>query len=81
MLEKYVSPENKYYPEGMKDKDGYWISIYMNAKGIGYNTRMVAAKDAPKTWQDLLDPKWKGKLLMDTGDFEWYANMMKIWGR
>ena len=29
----------------------------------GYNSRLVKAEDAPKSWNDLLDPKWKGKLV------------------
>ncbi|MGH3759310.1 ABC transporter substrate-binding protein [Actinophytocola sp.] len=32
------------------------------AYGIQYNTKLVAAQDVPKTWDDLLDPKWKGKI-------------------
>lgn len=31
---------------------------------IAYNTAKVSAADAPKTWKDLLDPKWQGKIAM-----------------
>src|SRR5438128_10758335 len=47
---------------------------------VTYNTRLVAPKDLPREYSDLLDPKWKGRLGLDTSDFEWYANLKKIWG-
>ncbi|CAM3518987.1 ABC transporter substrate-binding protein [Kibdelosporangium persicum] len=38
--------------------------VQVQPSGFGYNTDMVSEKDAPKDWPDLLDPKWKGKILM-----------------
>jgi ABC-type Fe3+ transport system substrate-binding protein len=50
------------YPDELKQKDGNWTAyvIYVFAPGI--NTNMVSMEAAPKTYQDLLDPKWKGKM-------------------
>jgi iron(III) transport system substrate-binding protein len=42
---------------------------------------MVAEKDRPKDWPDLLDPKWKGKIGMDEEEFEWYGTLVDYWGR
>jgi len=36
--------------------------------------------DLPRDYADLLSPKWKGRLGMDSSDLEWYANVRKIWG-
>ena len=47
----------------LKDKDGYYFGLRATVNVITYNTRAVTAADAPKTWKDLLDPKWKGKLV------------------
>ena len=44
-----------------------------------YNTKLVAAKDVPKTWEDLLDPKWKGKIAVSTATHHW-ARLSQLWG-
>jgi len=51
------------FPAGFKDKDGYYYGLRATVNAITYNTKMVSAAEAPKTWKDLLDPKWKGKMV------------------
>ena len=51
------------FPAGFKDKDGYYYGLRATVTTIAYNTKAVTAADSPKTWKDLLDPKWKGKLV------------------
>ncbi|MFC1817093.1 ABC transporter substrate-binding protein [Thermodesulfobacteriota bacterium] len=80
LLAKYHSPQRDFYPEGIKDPEGYWTSIYDNLGIIGYNTKLVSPREAPKTWNDLLDPKWKGKMGMDVKAYYWFASMLKIMG-
>ncbi len=41
---------------------GYWTQVVGISLGVIYNKKMVAKDDAPKTLQDLLDPKWKGQI-------------------
>jgi iron(III) transport system substrate-binding protein len=41
----------------------------------------VNKKDAPKSYQDLLDPRWKDKLGMDADEGEWFAGLITVWGR
>ncbi len=81
LFAKYPSPHSKFYPEGFKDPQGHWTSFYMNPATIGYNTKLVPAVQAPKDWGDLLDPKWKGQMIMDREESEWFANMLKFMGR
>ena len=38
-------------------------------------------KDAPRNYPDLLDPKWKGKMLMDSTDYDWFGTLVMVWGR
>jgi len=64
-----------------KDPQGYWTGIYVNNLVLAYNTALVAPKDAPKTYSDLLDPKWKGKMLMDSTDYDWFGTLITVWGR
>ena len=42
-----------------------WIPAWIHAYGVIVNTRMVKPEDEPKKWSDLLDPKWKDKILSD----------------
>ena len=63
LLMKYTPPGIEGFPAGFKDKDGYHYGLRATVTVIAYNTKAVAAGDAPRTWKDLLDPKWKGKLV------------------
>ena len=64
MLEAYV-PEDvaKFYPAEHKDPDGQFASFRVWFCIIAYNTNLVKKEDAPTSYADLLDPKWKGKLV------------------
>ena len=53
----------KHYPEAHKDPDGMFASFRIGLCIIAYNTSLVKAEEAPKSFADLLDPKWKGKLV------------------
>ncbi|MFD2760870.1 ABC transporter substrate-binding protein [Lentibacillus juripiscarius] len=46
----------------MKHEDGYYVGTEMFVLGFAYNTELVSEEEAPKTWDDLLDPKWEGKI-------------------
>jgi iron(III) transport system substrate-binding protein len=63
LLLKYDSPMRKDIT-GNKDAEGYWTGVRINAIVMAYNTKKVKPEDVPKTWQDLTDPKWKGKIAM-----------------
>jgi ABC-type Fe3+ transport system substrate-binding protein len=52
----------KEYPADVKDPAGYWIANNLFIITAGFNTGMVPRGTEPKTFQDLLDPKWRGKL-------------------
>src|SRR6476659_4390063 len=59
ILQPYV-PEDvaKFYPAEHQDSDGQFASFRVGMSVIGYNTHLVKADDAPKSFADLLDPKW-----------------------
>jgi iron(III) transport system substrate-binding protein len=80
-LQPYVSPEASAYPQGFKDTNGYWVDYFDAYNVIGYNTKLVPKDRAPKSWDDLLDPSWKGKIAMDEEMYSWYAPMAVAWGR
>src|SRR4030095_7639607 len=63
LLAKYTPPGLEPVPAGFKDKDGYYYGLRATVNAIAYNTKTLSAADAPKTWKDLLDVRWKGKLV------------------
>ena len=77
---RYDSAERKHFPEGHKDNDGMWATMYTTPMIVNYNTKLVSPGELPKDYADLLSPKWKGRLGLDSSDFEWYANLRKLWG-
>ena len=63
LLAKYTPAGVEGFPAGFKDKDGYYYGLRATVNAIFYNTKAMSAAEAPKTWKDLLDPKWKGKMV------------------
>jgi iron(III) transport system substrate-binding protein len=53
----------KFYPPEHRDADGLYASFRIGLCIIAYNSSLVKAEDAPKSFADLLDPKWKGKIV------------------
>jgi iron(III) transport system substrate-binding protein len=81
MITPYLAPERDAFLSEFKDPQGHYIGIFVNNLVLGFNTRMLAAKDAPKNYPDLLDPKWKDKMLMDSTDYDWFGTLATLWGK
>ncbi len=81
LLAPYKSPEAKNFIADFINPNGYWSAVYVNYRTIGYNSKIVAEKDAPKQWEDLLDAKWKGKISLEEEDYVWYGALVKYWGK
>ncbi len=64
ILAKYSSPEAKNIDAKFIDPDGYYTGARMMNMGIGYNSALVEPENAPQSWNDLLDPKWEGQIVM-----------------
>jgi iron(III) transport system substrate-binding protein len=64
LLEPYTPTwANAIEPEA-KDPQGRWYGTYLTPEVIAYNSEAVSDAEAPKDWDDVLDPKWKGKVLI-----------------
>lgn len=63
-LAQYV-PEavEKYWPKGERDPDGRFATVRATLSVIAYNTRQVKAEEAPKSFADLLLPKWRNRMV------------------
>jgi iron(III) transport system substrate-binding protein len=62
LIAPYRPPNIDQIPDDLKDKDGYWTGLVVYVFAPGLNVNAVPLAEAPKTLQDLLDPKWKGKI-------------------
>jgi iron(III) transport system substrate-binding protein len=80
VLARHITPGDSLYPKNFKD-EGFWTTVYYNPYVTAYNTRFVAPRMAPKTYDDLLDPKWKGKMAMEATKADWFAGMLQIMGQ
>ncbi|MBI2986407.1 MAG: extracellular solute-binding protein [Deltaproteobacteria bacterium] len=79
LLEYYLSPEDRSYPKQFKDS-GYWTTTNMNVHVVAYNTKLVTRGKLPKTFEDLLHPAWKGKMMLQNSG-EWLAWLLQVMGR
>ncbi|HWG07357.1 MAG TPA: ABC transporter substrate-binding protein [Beijerinckiaceae bacterium] len=61
-LEAFYSPEIAKYAADAKDPDGFWAASRVSYFGTGYNSDLVKPQDVPKTYADLADPRYKGKM-------------------
>jgi iron(III) transport system substrate-binding protein len=59
---------------------GEWIGDRVQIFTPSYNTNAVKKADLPKSFEDLLDPKWKGKLSIETGDYDWFSVVVSSMG-
>jgi len=79
VLARYLPLSNALYGKDFK-QEGFWTTVYYNAYVSAYNTRLVTRAQVAKTYDDLLDSKWKGKLLMEGTKADWFAGMLQILG-
>lgn len=57
-----------------------WAATILSVWVQAYNTSVVKKSDLPKTYRDLLDPKWKGKLGIEAKDDDWFATVVHVMG-
>ncbi|HET9926560.1 MAG TPA: extracellular solute-binding protein [Methylomirabilota bacterium] len=63
LLMRYTPAGVDAFAAGFKDRDGFHYGLRATVNVIAYNSKMIAAVEAPRTWKDLLDPKWRGRLV------------------
>jgi iron(III) transport system substrate-binding protein len=81
LLAAYISPERKgIYPD-LADKTGIWTAWYVNAYVLGWNTKLVKKEDVPKTYEALINPKWKGQISVDNEAYGMLQGLIGVWGK
>jgi iron(III) transport system substrate-binding protein len=85
MLEPYLPRDAAKIDEKYRDRDRAYNDFYVNVQFIAYNPKHISAAEAPKSWKDLYDPKWKGKVSIGHPKFtgasvDWILWQSKLFG-
>ena len=81
LIAPYRSPAAKMIDEDLMDKQGYWTAYTVGSFVLAYNKRLVRPQDAPKSYEALLDAKWKGKKLVMDNSAKIMHALTSLWGR
>jgi ABC-type Fe3+ transport system substrate-binding protein len=77
---RYVSPELAAYPKELSDPRGLWAGFFLLPQVTIYNTNLVPVANAPRNYNDLLDPKWKNQITIPDSGVTWYHGMLQYIG-
>jgi iron(III) transport system substrate-binding protein len=66
-------------PQALR-QHGEWVGTRLNVFVQAYNTKEVKKEELPKTWDDLLNPRWKGRLGIEAEDQDWLAGIAQVLG-
>jgi iron(III) transport system substrate-binding protein len=81
LIAQYRSSEAKMMDEDLVDRQGYWTAYTVTPFVLGFNTKIVKQQEVPKTYEALLDPKWKEqKIGVDTSAGVLHA-LIASWGK
>jgi iron(III) transport system substrate-binding protein len=83
LTQPFYSPILAEYPDAYRDPNGNLAPTRLSYFGLAYNTRQVAADRVPKTYEDLLDPQWKGRMAWPyatTGRYLFLISLRLAWG-
>jgi ABC-type Fe3+ transport system substrate-binding protein len=80
-LDRYESKETVHFPPEWRDPQGYGVGLHQTVYVIGYNTKLVSPAMAPKSYEDLLQPRWKGQLGWDMEEYYLFGALLKAKGK
>jgi ABC-type Fe3+ transport system substrate-binding protein len=81
IITAYAPPAAADFPAGFIDKQGYWVGFYLVPYAITYNTALVAKGTAPKSFEDLLHPRWKGQISLEREEYLVTQSHMQFLGQ
>jgi len=76
ILQKVESPRHADLIAPAIRPHGEWVGTRLNVFVQAYNTKLVKKEELPKTWEELTDPKWKGRLGIEQEDSDWLAGIL-----
>jgi iron(III) transport system substrate-binding protein len=79
-LEEFYSPQIVNIPPQAIPKHRHYVADRLNFFTIAYNTKLVKPNEVPNSYQDLLDPRWAGRLGIEASEVDWFGSMVKAMG-
>ncbi len=76
VLQKVTTPASKELIPQATFAHGQWIATRLSVFAGAYNTNIIKPKDVPKSYEDLLDPRFKGKLAVEAEDSNWFMSVV-----
>jgi iron(III) transport system substrate-binding protein len=80
LLEEFYSPQIVNIPPQAIPKHRHYVADRLNFFTIAYNTKLVKPNEVPNSYQDLLDPRWAGRLGIEASEVDWFGSMVKAMG-
>ena len=80
ILQAVNSPVHKDLQPGSVPAHREWAATLLSVWVQVYNTNLIRKSDLPRTYADLLDPKWKGKLGIEAKNQDWFASVVDVMG-
>jgi len=80
LLERVRSPEQAALIAAALPPHGEWVGSRLNVFVQAYNTRLVQRGELPKSYAELVQPRWKGRLGIEAGDDDWFAGVVTALG-
>jgi iron(III) transport system substrate-binding protein len=77
----YLSPELQAMPKGSFDPEGYWSAFEVTPIVVAFQTKLLRSADIPNSYQELLNPKYKGKMNLGTEEYDWFSVMLDAMGQ
>lgn len=79
-IQQYVPGVASKYPDNLKDPSKMWVTDRVNAFAPSLNTNLVKPEAYPKTWDDLTQPNWKGRIAVEEGSVLLFSATKAEWG-
>lgn len=80
IIARYKSPMAAFLRPGFTDPEGFMATTFATGYAMIFNVTRVKPGEAPKSYEDLLHPRWKGRLVLDQDAHDWFAGMIDLMG-
>jgi len=82
LVAAYHSPQRRAVTDALIDSNGYWSGFYINPYVLGYNANFLTREEIPKSYDELLDPRWKGRrIAIDSTAHGLLRGLAATWGK
>jgi iron(III) transport system substrate-binding protein len=80
LLDKFFSPHFRDLPAAGFPRHRHYVADRFNFFTIGYNTNLVKPEEVPNSYEDLVHPRWVGRVGLEGGDVDWFGAIVKFMG-